>query len=133
MSFHHHNKRAWSAEEEKEMLDGVRRGEAFDQIGKRHDRTANAIRLRFGLVCRKELETKKMADVCREYNMGQSQVAQCISALEEIKKKQQPPPLPPLHDPATLDLIKEEILLLHEKVDKIYRHVRKLTEKKKNK
>lgn len=126
------NKRAWSAEEEGEMLDGVRRGEAFETIAKRHDRTPNAIRVRFGLVCRKELETKKMADVCRGYNIGQDKVAQCVSALEEIQKKQ-PPPLPPLHDPATIDLIKEEVMLLHEKVDKVYKHVRKIAESLKKK
>lgn len=134
MSFH--NKKAWSAEEEGEMLDAIRRGEAFEKIAKKHDRTPNAIRLRFGLICRKALETRRMADVCRDYNTGEDQVAQCVSALEEVRKQQQQPTPPPPqhhHDPATLDLIKEEVLLLHEKVDKIYRHVRKLAEKNKKK
>jgi hypothetical protein len=121
-------KKAWSTEEEQEMLSALRRREPFETIASRHDRTPNAIRLRFGMVCRKELSTnnKRMADLCREYGMDEAQINRCIQSLEDIQKKNAPPPPPPSLDPADIAIIKEEVLLLHEKVDKIYKCVRKL-------
>ena len=125
----YYTKKAWAVEEEGLMLDAIRRGEAFEQIAKRHDRTPNAIRLRFGLVCKKELETRSIEEVCRSYNTAKAQVERCVGALEEIQKKNVPPNHNP--DPATLDLIKEEVMLLHEKVDKIYKHIRRMVADKK--
>lgn len=127
-------KKAWTAEEETDMLSSVRRREPFDRIAQRHERTPNAIRLRFGLVCKKSLEQKTMADLCREYNMEETQINQCINALEDIQKKDQPSMKMMAHfDPADVSIIKEEILVLNEKVDKIYKYVRKLVEMEKKK
>lgn len=121
-------KKAWSAEEEMEMLSSVRRREPFDRIAQKHDRTQNAIRLRFGLVCKKELEHKNMTELCRDYNVDETQITQCINALENIQKKNQQPAPPHHFDPADVSIIKEEILVLNEKLDKIYKYVRKLVE-----
>lgn len=127
-------KKTWSTDEEREMLSALRRRETFEKIAPRHDRTPNAIRLRFGSVCKKELTDKSMADLCREYHMEEPQITQCIHALENIQKKNNPPSSlssqSPFLDPVDISIIKEEVLLLHEKIDKIYKYVKKLVEKK---
>lgn len=126
-------KKSWSVEEEMEMLSSIKKREPFDKIAQKHERTQNAIRLRFGMVCKKDLQQKTMSDLCREYNMKETHINECINALENIQKKTAPPP-PPHFDPADVSIIKEEILVLNEKIDKIYKYVRKLVEieKKKN-
>lgn len=138
-------KKSWTTEEETEMLSSIRRGEAFDKIAKQHDRTTNAIKLRFAMVCKKDLEktTKGIHDICREYNIKEEQLMKHINDLENIQQKnntqQQTAPYTQQvssFDLADISIIKEEIILINEKIEKIYKHVKKLTEiskKKKNK
>ena len=128
-----YTKKSWTCEEEQEMLDSIRRKETFEKIARRHERTPNAIRLRFGMVCMKKLESNQttMRDLCQEFQTDSSHITQCMDALENIQKKNTSANtlLPSLTiDPAELTLIKEEVLSLHEKTDKIYRHVKKIVE-----
>jgi len=123
-----YTKKAWTPEEENEMLVSIKKGEKFDKIATRHERTPNAIKLRFGMVCKKEIEntTRSMEDICSEYHINEQQVVRFINDLETIQKKNQTPP--PQHDPADITIVKEEILIINEKLDKIYKHVKKMTE-----
>jgi LysM repeat protein len=125
-----YTKKSWSVEEETEMLSSIRQGETLDKIAKQHERTQNAIRLRFGLVCKKELLVKKMPEICREYHMSENQVLQCIQDLEKIQNKNnQTSSLPP---PPNLDaditIIKEEILVIKDKLDKMCKYMKKIME-----
>lgn len=117
-------------EEEEQMLVSIRHKEPFDKIARKHDRTANAIRLRFGMVCRKKMENNQstLKDLCQEFQMDPSQISQCVDALENIQKKNAPTAATTttIIDPAEITLIKEEVLALHEKIDKIYRHSKKI-------
>lgn len=127
-------KRQWTTEEEEQMLLSIRRGEAFQTIAKQHDRTENAIRLRFGLICKKQLETKTMQDVCREYRVTSEKVQQCIDALDDIQDKNRNKTSSMSvsnNNNHELHAIQEEIQKLHDKIDRIYKHVRKLVDKKK--
>ena len=127
-------KKQWSAEEENDMLMSVRKGEAFQVIARQHGRTENAIRLRFGLICKKQLETKTIQEIGREYQVSPQKIQQCIDALEDIQEKNK-------NKTATMSMsnnntqefsvLQEEIQKLHVKIDRIYKHVRKLADKKK--
>lgn len=124
-------KKQWAVEEENEMLNAIRRGESFDTIAKRHERTQNAIKLRFGMLCKKEIEknSKNMQDLCKEYNIHENQMTRYINDLETIQKKNQQlshTPIPSSFDPADISIIKEEILVMNEKIDKIYKHIKKM-------
>lgn len=128
-----YTKKSWSVEEEKEMLSSIRQGETLDKIAQQHERTQNAIRLRFGMVCKKELLSKKMPDLCREYHMTENQVLQCIHDLEKIQNKNQPlPSAPPLMLSSSLDaemtIIKEEILVIKDKLEKMCKYMKKIME-----
>lgn len=120
-------KKSWTTEEETQLLSSLRRGLPWDKIAKDHDRTQYAIKLRFGMVCKKALETKTIQQISQEYGRQESEIHQCMDALDNIKKTS----IPTTIDPADIMLMKEEILLINEKVDKIYRCVKKLCEKKK--
>lgn len=128
-------KKPWTTEEEEQMLLLIRRGEAFNMIAKQHERTENAIRLRFGLICKKQLETRSIQDVCREYRVASEKVQQCMDALQDIqdknKNKTSIPTLNNSNNTQELRVIQEEIQKLHDKIDRIYKHVRKLADKKK--
>jgi hypothetical protein len=133
-------KKSWTTEEETEMLSSIRKGEAFDRIAKQHDRTPNAIKLRFAMVCKKDLEktTKSIHDLCREYNIKEEQLMKHINDLENIQQKNNTPTAPYTQQVSSFDLadisiIKEEIILINEKLEKIYKHVKKLTEISKKK
>lgn len=125
-----YTKKSWSVEEENEMLSSIRQGETLDKIAKQHERTQNAIRLRFGLVCKKELLTKKMPEICREYHMSENQVLQCIQDLEKIQNKNnnQTTLLPPPNLDADITIIKEEILVMKDKLDKMCKYMKKIME-----
>ena len=125
-------KKQWSPEEENEMLMSIRKGEAFQGIARQHGRTENAIRLRFGLICKKQLETKTVQDIGREYHVSPQKVQQCIDALEDIqdKNKNKTSTIPDNRN-NELRVLQEEIQKLHDKVDRIYKYVRKLVDKKK--
>lgn len=124
-----YTKRSWSVEEENEMLSSIRQGEPMDKIAKQHERTQNAIRLRFGMVCKKELLTKKMPEICREYHMTENQVLQCIQDLEKIQNKNHPTSsLPPPNLDADITIIKEEILVIKDKLDKMCKYMKKIME-----
>lgn len=122
-------KKQWSPDEENEMLVSIRKGDPFQAIARQHGRTENAIRLRFGLICKKQLETRTIQDIGREYHVSPQKVQQCIDALEDIqdKNKASTPTLPNNN----LQELRQEIQKLHDKVDRIYKHVRKLADKKK--
>lgn len=127
-----YTKKSWTTEEENEMLASIRKGEKFDKIATRHERTPNAIKLRFGMVCKKEIEntSKSIEDICHDYHVNEQQVVRYINDLENIQKKNQSPTTPLLHsfDPADISIVKEEILVINEKLDKIYKHVKKMME-----
>lgn len=131
-------KKAWSKEEEEGVLAALRKRESFDRIAQRHERSANAIKLRFGMLCRKELEStpKSVGDLSLEYHLPEDHILRCMDDLENIQKKQQPNadrmPMLPLFDPADISILKEEVLVMNEKLDKIYRYVKKLMEMSKN-
>lgn len=128
-------KKPWTPEEENEMLASLRRRETFEKIALRHDRSVNAIKLRFGMVCRKELETTphSIGDLSQEYRIPEDRILQCMDDLENIQKKNQTltalpqQPISPF-DLADITIIKEEMLVMNEKLDKIYRYVKKLME-----
>lgn len=127
-------KKQWTTEEEDQMLLSIRRGEAFQTIAKQHERTENAIRLRFGLICKKQLETKTIQDICREYRVASEKVQQCMDALQDIqdKNKNKTSSVSVSNNNShELHTIQEEIQKLHDKIDRIYKHVRKLVDKKK--
>lgn len=135
-------KKQWTVEEEDEMLSSLRNRETFEKIAQRHDRSAKAIKLRFGMICRKEMETtpKSIGDLSQEYRISEKQILQYIEDLENIQKKNQSVSSLPHQQPvssfdlADIAIIKEEILVMNEKLDKVYRYVKKLTElSKKNK
>lgn len=128
-------KKQWTVEEEKEMLASLRKREALETIAMRHDRSVNAIKLRFGMLCRKELETtpKSVADLSQEYRIPEHQIVRYMDDLENIQKKNQPPPAVSPFDLADISIIKEEVLVMNEKLDKIYRYVKKLMELSKHK
>lgn len=129
-------KKPWTPEEENEMLAALRRREAFEKIALRHDRSVNAIKLRFGMVCRKELETTphSIGDLSQEYRIPEDRILQCMDDLENIQKKNQTltalPQQPSISsfDLADITIIKEEMLVMNEKLDKIHRYVKKLME-----
>ena len=128
-------KKQWTPEEEDEMLMSMRKGDPFQAIAQQHGRTENAIRLRFGLICKKQLETKTIQDIGRDYRVSPQKVQQCIDALEDIqdknKNKTSIPTLNNSNNTQELRVIQEEIQKLHDKIDRIYKHVRKLADKKK--
>lgn len=124
-------KKPWTTEEEEQMLLLIRRGEAFNMIAKQHERTENAIRLRFGLICKKQLETRTMQDICREYRVTSEKVKQCMDALQDIQDKNKSSSSSSFSSNHELNIIQEEIQKLHDKIDRIYKHVRKLVDKKK--
>lgn len=124
-------KKQWTTEEEEQMLLLIRRGEAFNMIAKQHERTENAIRLRFGLICKKQLETRTMQDICREYRVTSEKVKQCMDALQDIQDKNKSSSSSSPSSNHDLNIIQEEIQKLHDKIDRIYKHVRKLVDKKK--
>jgi hypothetical protein len=125
-----YTKKSWTPEEENEMLVSIRKGEKFDKIAMRHERTTNAIKLRFGMVCKKEIEntSKSMEDICREYHTNEQQIVRFINDLETIQKKNQTTQAQSSFDPADITIVKEEILVINEKLDKIYKHVKKMME-----
>jgi len=125
-----YTKKSWTPEEENEMLVSIRKGEKFDKIAMRHERTPNAIKLRFGMVCKKEIEntSKSMEDICREYHINEQQIVRFINDLETIQKKNQTTQSHHSFDPADITIVKEEILVINEKLDKIYKHVKKMME-----
>lgn len=135
-------KKQWTNEEENEMIVAIKNNEPFETIAQRHSRTPNAIKLRFGMICKKQLETTKrnMDDLCREYHIKEQTILKCMDDLESVQMKnkveKQQSSLSPGFDIADISIIKEEILILNEKIDKIYRYVKKLMElsnhKKKN-
>lgn len=137
------SKKSWSPEEENEMLVSIQKGESFEKIAQRHERTPNAIKLRFGMVCKKEIENTKhtIEDICRQYNTHQKLVLKCIDDFENIQKKNQNQNTAghssaqniSAFDLADISIIKEEILVINEKLDKIYRNLKKLMETKKKK
>jgi len=127
----------WTLEEEQEMLASLRKRESFEKIAQRHDRSVNAIRLRFGMVCRKELETTphSIGDLSQEYRIPENQILQYMDDLENIQKKKQtatsvPQPISSF-DLADISIMKEEMMVMNEKLDKIYKYVKKLMEMKK--
>lgn len=126
-----YTKKSWSVEEENEMLGSLRRRETFEKIAQKHGRTPNAIKLRFGLVCKKEIgsASKSMEGICQEYNLTEEQVSRCINDLENIQKKDTKPTTSSF-DPADISIIKEEVLLINEKLEKVYRNIKKLMEMK---
>ena len=134
-------KKQWTVEEEDEMLTSLRNRETFDKIAKRHDRSVNAIKLRFGMICRKEMETtpKSVGDLSQEYCIPEKHILQYMDDLENIQKKNQSvsslPHQQPLSsfDLADITIIKEEMLVMNEKLDKIHRYVKKLMELSKQK
>lgn len=123
-------KKQWTPEEEDEMLMSMRKGDPFQAIAQQHGRTENAIRLRFGLICKKQLETKTIQDIGRDYRVSPQKVQQCIDALEDIqdKNKNKASMSAPNNN---IQELREEIQKLHDKIDRIYKHVRKLADKKK--
>jgi hypothetical protein len=134
-------KKPWSPEEENDMLASIRRRETFEKIALRHDRSVNAIKLRFGMVCRKELETTphSIGDLSQEYRIPENQIVQCMEDLENIQKKNQNQTITSLpqqtvssFDLADITIIKEEMLVMNEKLDKIHRYVKKLMDMRKN-
>lgn len=119
-------KKNWSPEEEKDLLDAVRRGEFFDKIAMRHERTPNAIRLRFGMICKKALEKSTLQDLCREYRMEGPQLERCIRDWDTIQNKSSTITTTTMTNSLTdIQFLKEELASLHRKIDKIYKHVRK--------
>lgn len=128
-------KKQWTVEEEKEMLASLRKKEAFETIALRHDRSINAIKLRFGMLCKKELEmtSKSVEDLSQEYRIPEQQIIRYMDDLENIQKKNQPPPAVSPFDLSDITIIKEEVLVMNEKLDKIYRYVKKLMENSKTK
>lgn len=128
-------KKQWSVDEEKEMLASLRKREALETIAMRHNRSVNAIKLRFGMLCKKELETtpKSVGDLSQEYRVPEQQIVRYMDDLENIQKKNQSPPVVSPFDLADITIIKEEILMMNEKLDKIYRYVKKLMEHSKSK
>lgn len=128
-----YTKKSWSVEEENEMLSSIRRGETLDKIAQQHERTQNAIRLRFGLVCKKEMSTKNMKQICQEYHVSENQVRQCISDLEKIQNKNPVPITTYSTLDADITLIKEEILVMKETMDKMYKYIKKIMETMKTK
>ena len=135
------SKKSWSVEEENEMLVSIQKGESFEKIAQRHERTPNAIKLRFGMVCKKEIQNTKQTieEICRQYRTDQKLVLKCIDDFENIQKKNQSTPansptqMISTFDLADISIIKEEILVINEKLDKIYRNLKKLMETKKKK
>lgn len=123
-------KKTWSPDEEQEMLTMIRKGESLGTIGRQHGRTENAIRLRFGLICKKQLETKTMQEICREYRVTSQQVQNSIDALDMIQEKNKPEGNI-MTTANELRAIREDIRSLSEKMDRIYKHVRRLSDKKK--
>jgi Asp-tRNA(Asn)/Glu-tRNA(Gln) amidotransferase C subunit len=132
-------KKQWTSEEEQEMLASIRKRESFEKIAERHDRSVNAIKLRFGMVCRKELETTphSIGDLSAEYRIPENHISKYMEDLENIQKKNQNATSVPQpqsfssFDLADITIMKEEILNMNEKLDKIYKYVKKLMEIKK--
>ena len=127
-------KKQWTVEEEDDMLASLRKRETFEKIAQRHDRSTNAIKLRFGMICRKEIDTtpKSIGDLSQEYRIPEKQILQYMDDLENIQKKNQTS-MPQQQSISSFDLaditiIKEEILVMNEKLDKIYKYIKKLME-----
>lgn len=121
-------KKPWTADEEHEMMSSVTDGQSFDVIARRHQRTQNAIQLRFGMVCKKELATRSLEGLSSQYHMEPKRILQYMDGYDAIQNRQQQPPAPQAVAPAPMDLltIREEIRSLHEKCDRIYRALKKL-------
>ena len=134
-------KKSWTPEEEEEMMASLRQRKTFEKIALHHDRSVNAIKLRFGMVCRRQLETttKTLDHLCQEYHIPENRIVQYMEDLETIQKKNQTLSSSNVHgsispfDLADITIIKEQILVMNEKLDKMYRHVKKLTELSKQK
>lgn len=127
--------KAWTVEEEQEMLASLRKRETFEKIARQHERSTNAIKLRFGMICKKQLEStsKNLTELSQEYRLPEQHLVQYMDDLENIKKKNQTASLlsqQPISsfDLADVSIIKEEILVMNEKLDKIYKYVKKLME-----
>lgn len=72
----------WSHDEEERMLDGLRRGETFEHIARRHERSAKAIRLRFGMYCRKHMGEQSIDTLGKEFHQTPANIQIILSDLD---------------------------------------------------
>lgn len=136
-SYTNTKKKTWSVEEENTMMKSIRNGDTFDKIAQQHGRTKNAIQLRFGMICKKEIENtpKNLQALSKEYHIQENQLVKYIEDFEKIQTQNQNKLLSPQAfennsslDPSDITIIKEEVLLLNEKIDKMYKYVKKIME-----
>lgn len=81
----------WSHDEEEMMLDGLRRGETFEHVARRHERSGKAIRLRFGMYCRKHMGKQSLDQLGKEFHQTAENIQTIISDLQSTHAQTQPP------------------------------------------
>jgi len=125
----------WTPDEEKIMLDAIRNGGTFEQIAKQHERTATAIKLRFGMMCKKQLcwNPDGLEDLVRTYHLDPKQIHTIIDELDNLQQKkpvaqqhQQQHTLP--IDLTDIMVMKEQILVMNDKLVKIHKYIKNITE-----
>lgn len=118
------HKSLWTTKEENELCHRVRLGQTMEEISHQHQRSKNAIELRFALIISRKLEKQeKMQNICKEFMMNENKINHYLNLLHETKTQQEPNDMKLVQ--TMLEKINSKLDGIEEKVTKIYRKFQK--------
>ena len=116
------HKSFWTEKEEKTLLHEIQLNLSMDEIAERHQRTKNAVELRFALLLEKKIKSgEKRHSLVQEYNISDTEISRFLSLLEQTKK----------HEPenGNLKQIEKNIGILSEKMSNVEKLLLKISKK----
>ena len=114
----------WTTKEEDELCHRIRLGQTIEEIAHQHQRSRNAIELRFALIISRKLDKKeKIQNICKEYMMNEKKINYYLNLLHETKTQQEPNEMKAIEN--MLEKINSKLEVVEEKVTKLYRKLQK--------
>ncbi len=118
------HKSLWTTKEEDELCHRIRLGQTIEEIAHQHQRSRNAIELRFALIISRKLDKKeKIQNICKEYMMNEKKINYYLNLLHETKTQQEPNEMKAIEN--MLEKINSKLEVVEEKVTKLYRKFQK--------
>lgn len=115
----------WTAEEEADLLEGLRKGLSFDQLARAHERSVKAVAWRWGMYCKKKIDNGKTPEqLVSEFHVSPD----FLSKILEDLTNQQHSSLSKTTIPETAINCdcKTKIQELEEKIDRQTRWIKKI-------
>tara|TARA_B100001248_G_C27246411_1_gene391758 strand:+ start:126 stop:512 length:387 start_codon:yes stop_codon:yes gene_type:complete len=81
------HKSFWSQQEEKDLCHEIKLGKSYDQIAADHQRSPNAVKLRFAMILTQRLDSgEKKHRLTREYNIDNTELEILLKMYSQTKE-----------------------------------------------